>query len=464
MIDAPSAASALLLHLDGAFPPTRQQLEAEGLWVTVSHDPAEAEQRLQTLRPDLLLVELGGDRPEDWQVVQRLSIAPGSPPILALVQDATPETRLAAFASGADDVLATPFEPSELLARTQALTRRAPARTEAPTALRFRDLELDLEGHLATLGGEALSLTPLEFRFLRTLLEHPRRSFSREELLARVHVFDDQLPSDRSIDLHVAELRTKLGDSASAPRYIETVRGLGYRLAQPGKRPAPERRPAGLQHRVALVAGADLARAGAIADDLATAGLTTILAGETREARAVADGIVRRGGRAEWIDWAPADGDKVADGVAAVAHRHQRIDVLVWTTSPLGGALLAETSPEAWGYLHAANLGGLFRAAQPALPGMLERGWGRIVCVLPAPAGDAAPAGVAAAAVADGLVGFVRALAAETAGTGITANVVRDSGSRAFSATDSRPLARTVRLLLSDDAADLTGQVVAVGG
>ena len=176
----------------------------------------------------------------------------------------------------------------------------------------------------------------------------------------------------------------------------------------------------------------------------------------------MADGIVDRGGRADSVGWVSADGDQVAVGVAGTAERFERVDALVWTTA-LRGARLPETSPETWSYQHAANLGGLFRAVQAALPGMLERGWGRIVCVLPAPARGAEPAGVAASAVADGLLGFVRALAEEAAGTGVTANVVRDAAGAPLVPADPRALARTVRLLLGDDAGDVTGQTIGVG-
>jgi DNA-binding response OmpR family regulator len=231
VLDTPPVCTALLVCLSGLPDHARQILEEDGFWVSVAREPVEARWRLQTLGPDLVLVQLEGRRPAEWQECQRL-IEVGSQPVFVLVEDGAVEARLAALASGADDVLSQPYHRLELVGRARALLRRGRPRQPRAATLRHADLELDLEGHLATLRGGALPLTPLEFRLLRTLLEAPRRTFSRDELLAQIHVFDERFSSERSIDLHVTELRRKLGDSASQPDYIQTVRGVGYRLAQ----------------------------------------------------------------------------------------------------------------------------------------------------------------------------------------------------------------------------------------
>jgi DNA-binding response OmpR family regulator len=231
MLDAPAVGSLLLFCSSGQPGPIRQVLEADGFWVTVSHDRAEALWRLETLQPDLLVILTNGSLIDQGRDCQTLLEA-GDQPTLALLEDDSVEARVAMLASGADDALSQPFHPFELVARARALLRRGPRHASPTTQLRHGDLELDVDGHVTTLGGQPLALTPFEFRLLRTLLEAPQRTFSRDELLARTHVFDERFSSERSIDLHVAELRRKLGDSASTPRYLETVRGVGYRLAR----------------------------------------------------------------------------------------------------------------------------------------------------------------------------------------------------------------------------------------
>jgi glutaryl-CoA dehydrogenase len=238
VIDNPPTCTALLVCLssDGSTQ-AHSILEDDGVWVTTCHDAEQAEQRIRGLKPDLVLVQVDGTKQEDWAACQRLTTSDGAA-VLVLVRDAAPLSRVAAFACGADDVLAEPYEPLELTARVRALLRRSAARSAPPSVLRHQALELDLEVHEARLFGQPLPMTRLEFRLLRTLLEQPQRTFGREELLTRVHAFDDLLPSDRSIDLHVAELRAKLGDTTDAPRYIATVRGVGYRLARDGPTPS----------------------------------------------------------------------------------------------------------------------------------------------------------------------------------------------------------------------------------
>ena len=231
MPDTPPACAILLACLHGLPGRAQQALEAEGFWVSVAGELDEALWRLRALDPELLIIQTDGRQAAGWQACQQL-VEAASQPVFVLVDDPAVEARVAALASGADDALSTPLEPLELVARARALLRRGRGRPISDqSTLRHHALELDLEGYLAWLDDQPLALTPLEFRLLRALLERPRHAFSRDELLARTHGLDESLASERSIDLHVTELRRKLGDSARAPRYIQTVRGVGYRLA-----------------------------------------------------------------------------------------------------------------------------------------------------------------------------------------------------------------------------------------
>jgi DNA-binding response OmpR family regulator len=145
--------------------------------------------------------------------------------------------RIVGLEMGADDYLPKTFSTRELLARLRAVLRRSVI-TETQTANRRNssvvvgDLIVDPEAHLATLAGEPLILTRQEFDLLLSLARSSGRVKTREQLLLEVADRDFEV-FDRSIDVHIASLRKKLGDDAKAPRWIETVRGVGYTMKGP---------------------------------------------------------------------------------------------------------------------------------------------------------------------------------------------------------------------------------------
>ncbi len=466
MIEAPPTCAALLLHLSGPPSRTQQALEDDGIWVTGCFDPSEARHRLQTLRPDLLVLEVDGRQAEDWQVCQELA-AEGISSILALVADGSAEIRLAALASGADDVLAAPIHPLELLARVRALLRRSPSRPDAAAVLRHGDLELDLDAHLATLTGRHLALTPLEFRLLRTLLENPNRTFSREDLLTRVHGFDDRLPSDRSIDLHVTELRHKLGDPASTPAYIETVRGLGYRLARASRREVrPSTAAGGLAQRAALVLGGG-AFSRAVHGALASGGARLLAAGPWDDVEVSAAELSLRGFNARAFACDPTRREGAEAAVAAALDTLGGLDVLVWCAGPTGlSAPLRELTAEQWEQALDAQLSSAFYAIHAALPALSARPFGRLVLVSPLMDDSGRAVVPSSGPPALGLVGLVRGLAAEAAGTGLTVNLVspRSAGAPRGRAPGADAVARAVAWLCDAAASDVNGQTIELSG
>lgn len=146
-------------------------------------------------------------------------------PVLMLTARAEVRDRVEGLSRGADDYLVKPFATEELLARLEALLRRAGRRK----VLRRGPLLLDLERKEASLGGRPLSLTRREFELLAFLAQRPGRVYSREELLEAVWG-QDYLGTPRTVDQHVLQLREKLGEDPKAPRFLETVRGMGYRF------------------------------------------------------------------------------------------------------------------------------------------------------------------------------------------------------------------------------------------
>jgi two-component system alkaline phosphatase synthesis response regulator PhoP len=148
-------------------------------------------------------------------------------PVLMLTARSGERDRIEGLTRGADDYVTKPFSMGELLARIQGLLRRS----GKSGRLERGELALDLERHQAQLGERILDLTRREFDLLVFLSRHPGRVYTREELLERVWG-SEFLGTARTVDQHIAQLREKLGESAHAPRFLETVRGVGYRFRE----------------------------------------------------------------------------------------------------------------------------------------------------------------------------------------------------------------------------------------
>lgn len=150
-------------------------------------------------------------------------------PVLLLTARAEVRDRVEGLSRGADDYLAKPFATEELLARLEALLRRA----GKPKRLKRGPLLLDLERMEASLEGKPLPLTRREFALLAFLAQHPGRVYTREELLEAVWG-PEYWGTPRTVDQHILQLREKLGEDPKTPRFLETVRGLGYRFKEVG--------------------------------------------------------------------------------------------------------------------------------------------------------------------------------------------------------------------------------------
>ena len=149
--------------------------------------------------------------------------------IVMLTARADESDKLVGLSTGADDYVTKPFSPPELVARVRAMLRRPRAGAVSVASRRFGELEIDPAAREVRVAGEPVELTKLEFDLLDVLSAEPRVAFSRGQLLERVWGpgwFGD----DHVVDVHLANLRRKLGDDASAQRYVRTVRGVGYRI------------------------------------------------------------------------------------------------------------------------------------------------------------------------------------------------------------------------------------------
>ncbi len=206
----------------------RSYLEREGFEVETAGEGETAVELARERAPDVIVLDLmlpGIDGIEACRRIRSFSDAY----ILMLTARAEEVDKIVGLSTGADDYLTKPFSPGELVARVRALLRR-PRRGAARAApRRFGDLVIDPLGREVRTGEEIVELTRLEFDLLEALSESPHVAFTRGQLLERVWGptwFGDE----HVVDVHVANLRKKLGDDGSNPRYVHTVRGVGYRM------------------------------------------------------------------------------------------------------------------------------------------------------------------------------------------------------------------------------------------
>lgn len=208
----------------------RQYLERDGYRVAVCGDGGQALAEYGRLRPDLILLDVLLPGVDGYEVCRRIR-AQGATPVIMLTARDEEQDKLVGLALGADDYITKPFSPREVVARVRAVLRRAHNGGDPVPMVRIHDLEIDAERHVVHRGGAPVVLTPTEFKLLQTLAGHPGRAFTRLQLIDQVQgvAFEGY---ERTVDAHVKNLRQKLEPDPRRPRYVLTVHGIGYRLAE----------------------------------------------------------------------------------------------------------------------------------------------------------------------------------------------------------------------------------------
>lgn len=204
-------------------------LERAGYRVTVAPDGQAALDALRNELPDLLVLDLMLPK-QDGYAVTRWLRARARTPIIMLTARKAEEDRIAGLEMGADDYVVKPFSPQELVSRVRAVLRRAsplPGSSEPP--LHFDQLHIDPQTRLVEVEGQARTLTAKEFDLLWVLARHPRQVFSRDQLLDLVWGHGEYIDPS-TVTVHVRRLREKIEADPSAPRYVQTVWGVGYRF------------------------------------------------------------------------------------------------------------------------------------------------------------------------------------------------------------------------------------------
>lgn len=210
----------------------RRYLEQDGFRVVTAADGRAGLTAFQQEKPHLVLLDLMLPEVDGWEVARRIRAA-GSTPIIMLTARGEEVDRLLGLGLGADDYITKPFSPREVVARVRAVLRRA-GREPAADVLVVGDLTVDLGRMEVRRGQTVVTLTPTEFRLLAALARAPGRVFTRLQLIDQVHghAFEGY---ERTIDAHIKNLRQKLEPDPHHPRYILTVHGAGYRLAEAGR-------------------------------------------------------------------------------------------------------------------------------------------------------------------------------------------------------------------------------------
>ena len=229
--DGPRGLRALVIedevHMAGLI---GSYLERADFEVEIAHDGPAGVESARTLDPDVVILDLGLPGMDGVEVCRTLRTFSDAYVVMVTARDDEVD-KLIGLSVGADDYLTKPFSPRELVARLRAMLRR-PRRVGTLTSsdvMSFGPLSVDPVGREVWLGDEPVHLTRTEFDVLATLAHQPNVAFSRRQLIQTVWG-EDWVGDEHLVDVHVGHLRRKLGDDAASPRFIRTVRGVGYRM------------------------------------------------------------------------------------------------------------------------------------------------------------------------------------------------------------------------------------------
>lgn len=211
----------------------RLYLRQAGYETSIANDGYTGLDMARRLQPDLVVLDLMLPNLDGLDVCRLLRLE-SNMPIIMLTAKATEEDVLHGLDLGADDYIAKPFSPREVVARVKTVLRRvvdSATHNNGQKELVFGDLTINLTRHEVIIAGEVVHLTPKEFKLLETLAKDPGRAFSRLELVERAFGYDYE-GLERTVDAHVMNLRKKIEKDHTDPAYVETVYGVGYRFTE----------------------------------------------------------------------------------------------------------------------------------------------------------------------------------------------------------------------------------------
>ncbi len=205
-------------------------LNRDGYSVLTAYNGTDALKTAREAHPDLIVLDIMLPGLNGLEITRTLR-EESSVPIILVTAKTTEQDRITGLDLGADDYVTKPFSPKELAARVRAVFRRTPdeALQMGPEELKVGDLTINFHKHEAVLAEKALNLTPVEFKLLGVFIREPQRVFSRGQLIEKVLGYDFE-GFDRTIDVHILNLRRKLENDPGHPKYIKTIYGSGYKF------------------------------------------------------------------------------------------------------------------------------------------------------------------------------------------------------------------------------------------
>jgi DNA-binding response OmpR family regulator len=208
----------------------RAYLEKAGFQVLVAYDGKKALHIARHDKPHLVILDLMLPEMDGWDVCRALR-RESDVPIIMLTARVEDTDKLIGLELGADDYVTKPFSPQELVARVRAVLRRVEGMPAKPDRISRGEITVDLSRHAVTVGDDPLDLTPTEFDLLATLMQDPGRTFTRSQLLEQTQGYAYE-GYERTIDVHIKNLRQKIEPDPSNPQHIRTVYGVGYRFEE----------------------------------------------------------------------------------------------------------------------------------------------------------------------------------------------------------------------------------------
>jgi len=207
-------------------------LKNDGFSTLCASDGEEALILSEKHEPCLIILDLMLPKVDGFEVCRQIRKR-SETPILMLTVKADEFDKILGLSIGADDYLTKPFSPRELIARVKAILRRSlPKAPGTPKKMRHLDLEICFDKCKVTVWNKEVMLTVYEYKILQTLAGSPGQIFTREQLIQKIYSYEDVTVVDRVIDVHIANLRAKIESDSSKPKYILTIRGMGYKFAE----------------------------------------------------------------------------------------------------------------------------------------------------------------------------------------------------------------------------------------
>jgi DNA-binding response OmpR family regulator len=210
----------------------KDEFESLGYRVFTADNGGEGFKMVREKNPDLIILDLMLPVLDGYEVCKKLRGEGNNTPILMLTVRDKEIDKVLGLEIGADDYVTKPFSLRELVSRVKAILRRTEERATEITQYRIGDIELDFKKYKATKGDKIIDFTPLEFQILNLLIRNKEQVLTRDDFLDKIWGEDNVYVSSRTIDSHIANIRKKIEDDPSNPKYLLSIRGVGYKLSE----------------------------------------------------------------------------------------------------------------------------------------------------------------------------------------------------------------------------------------